>query len=680
MSKLFVSYSRQDEAIAATLIEDLKTLGHTVWFDLELTGGQVWWDRILANIRECDVFAFILSPNSQNSTACKREYRYADALKKPILPVLVADGINANLLPPALAKVQFADYRRRDSTTALLLARAFNTLPSPSPLPDPLPQPPSAPISYLGGLLEQIESPANLSYEAQSTLLLDLKRGVRDSGTHTDTLLLLETLKKRRDIYASIRDEIDDLLESCREEAVETLEPTDRTPAQTAQPPDNLSDRTKPNRPLIEPIPPEPKTASDSSPEVRKPSVTSERAPATQSVRIPTETTRQPSITSEQNEPIQSSMRSSQSPKGTTNASLETTKPPIASFSGEIDRQTSLSASNLSRRRALQLAGFGGAGVGLALLVRALSSNQNEASPTISTVTPSPTPSSIATSEPTTVEVEYTVVTVDERGNEVGRENKQNQYRSVNLGNGIQMGMVNIPAGNFLMGSPQSEESREDGEGPQREVIVPSFWMGLFQVTQAQWQAVAELPKVERDLNSDPSSFKGEELPVVQINRWQVKEFCERLSATTGCTYRLPSEAEWEYACRAGTTTPFHFGETITTDLANYNGFFRFASGPRGESRRQTTPVGSFGVANGFGLYDMHGNVWEWCEDVWHENYEGVPLGGSPWIEGGDSSRRVLRGGYWDSFPGNCRSAARSRLVADNRGSNVGFRVVCSSA
>ena len=151
--------------------------------------------------------------------------------------------------------------------------------------------------------------------------------------------------------------------------------------------------------------------------------------------------------------------------------------------------------------------------------------------------------------------------------------------------------------------------------------------------------------------------------------------FCEKLSELTGRTYRLPSEAEWEYACRAETTTPFHFGPTITTDLANYDGNYTYGNGPKGTYRQQTTDVGSF-PPNAFGLYDMHGNVWERCQDVWHENYEGAPTDGSAWLEGGDQSWRVLRGGSWFGSPDVCRSANRFRFPRDDILGNVGFRVV----
>ena len=158
----------------------------------------------------------------------------------------------------------------------------------------------------------------------------------------------------------------------------------------------------------------------------------------------------------------------------------------------------------------------------------------------------------------------------------------------------------------------------------------------------------------------------------------EAQEFCARLAKKTGKIYRLPSEAEWEYACRAGTTTPFHFGETITTDLANYNGQ-TYASEPNGNCREQTTEVGIF-PPNAFGLYDMHGNLWEWCADPWHTNYDGAPSNGSVWELGGNYTYPQLRGGSWFDVPRFCRSAVRNQFGVDDRLSTLGFRVVCFSA
>jgi formylglycine-generating enzyme required for sulfatase activity len=213
------------------------------------------------------------------------------------------------------------------------------------------------------------------------------------------------------------------------------------------------------------------------------------------------------------------------------------------------------------------------------------------------------------------------------------------------------------------------------------------FFMGKYPVTQAQWRAVAAYEPVNKslELKPDPSKFKGDNRPVEQVTWEDAQEFCQRLSAKTSRLYRLPSEAEWEYACRAGTTTPFHFGETISDELANYcaedreiDGKLRkgtYGRGILGQYRQETTEVGKF-PANPFGLYDMHGNVWEWCEDDWHSDYEGAPTNGSAWTELDrlDTSK-LVRGGSWFNGSIYCRSASRSGNI--DIYNVVGFRVVC---
>ncbi len=268
------------------------------------------------------------------------------------------------------------------------------------------------------------------------------------------------------------------------------------------------------------------------------------------------------------------------------------------------------------------------------------------------------------------------------RGKEVmtNRSRHQAQYFIENLGSGVSLEMVAIPGGAFLMGSPETQKERPNTGTPQHKVTVKPFFMGRYPVTQAQWRVVAALPKVRRELTPNPSNFKGDNRPVEQVNWYDAVEFCARLSRKTGREYRLPSEAEWEYACRARTTTPFHFGETITTDLANYNGDYTYGAGSKGKYRQETTPVGSFRVANAFGLYDMHGNVWEWCADHWHHNYQGAPADGSAWLDDNDNRSRLRRGGSWYDNPRNCRSAYRFGSVADGRDTSFGFRVVCAAA
>ncbi len=265
---------------------------------------------------------------------------------------------------------------------------------------------------------------------------------------------------------------------------------------------------------------------------------------------------------------------------------------------------------------------------------------------------------------------EYDVVTVDTAGREVNRDRLYSKYFTEELGKAIALEMVAIPGGTFLMGSPEFEGDAD--ERPQRKVTVAPFFMGKFPVTQAQWKVVAALPKVKQPLNPNPSKNKGPNRPVENVSWHEAVEFCLRLAQKTGRDYRLPSEAEWEYACRAGTKTSFHFGETITSDLVS-------CSGGDTKSRKETTNVGSFEVANAFGLYDMHGLVWEWCADPWHNNYDGAPADASVWEDGGDIHRRVLRGGSWSFGAELCRSASRSWNESDGGLRICGFRVVFSA-
>ncbi|MBC5795502.1 formylglycine-generating enzyme family protein [Sphaerospermopsis sp. LEGE 00249] len=237
--------------------------------------------------------------------------------------------------------------------------------------------------------------------------------------------------------------------------------------------------------------------------------------------------------------------------------------------------------------------------------------------------------------------------------------------------------MIAIPGGSFLMGSPKNEPERRDSESPQHRVNIQPFYMGKFTVTQAQWERVAALPKIKQDLNPQPSRFQGKNKPVERVSWLDAQEFCARISKATGKKYSLPSEAQWEYACRAGTTTPFYFGNTITTDLVNYDGNYSYGAAPKGKYRQQTTDVGSF-PPNAFGLYDMHGNVWEWCEDDWVDNYNNAPKYGNAVTS--QSRYNVLRGGSWYDYPSNCRSASRSNLSPDLSYNHYGFRLVVSGA
>ncbi|WP_445302339.1 MULTISPECIES: SUMF1/EgtB/PvdO family nonheme iron enzyme [unclassified Microcoleus] len=264
---------------------------------------------------------------------------------------------------------------------------------------------------------------------------------------------------------------------------------------------------------------------------------------------------------------------------------------------------------------------------------------------------------------------DFDPVTVEVRGNISSRQRCQAQFYSENLGSGAILDMVAIPGGSFVMGSPNTEAGRSNNEGPQRTVNISPFFMGKYPITQEQWEVV---------MGNNPSDIKGLKRPVEQVSWNNALEFCQKISQKIGKIYRLPSEAEWEYACRAGTTTPFCFGETITPDLVNYDDNYPYGAAPKGLYRKQTTDVGSF-PPNPFGLYDMHGNVWEWCSDRWHDNYNGASTDGSSW-ETGTNNNRVLRGGSWGNNAVNCRGAVRNYDSAVFRWWLRGFRVALVSA
>ncbi len=280
------------------------------------------------------------------------------------------------------------------------------------------------------------------------------------------------------------------------------------------------------------------------------------------------------------------------------------------------------------------------------------------------------------TQQPQLQEFEFAYIQVDDQANQTRRRLYRSKYFAEVIAETVSLEMVCVPNGIFQMGSPKIEISRDRSEEPQHWVAVSTFFIGKFPITQSQWLAVANLPQVNRVLNPDPSHFKGFDRPVESISWFDAMEFCDRLSHKTGLNYRLPSEAEWEYACRGGTNSPFSFGETISTDLANYDSSYAYGFGPNDKYRQKTTPVGSSQLANPFGLYDMHGLVWEWCCDSWHENYQGAPQNSKVWESFGEyEAYRVIRGGSWFNPPSSCRSASRSKYLADVWLNNVGFRV-----
>jgi formylglycine-generating enzyme required for sulfatase activity len=248
--------------------------------------------------------------------------------------------------------------------------------------------------------------------------------------------------------------------------------------------------------------------------------------------------------------------------------------------------------------------------------------------------------------------------------------------------------MVLIPAGTFMMGSPDSEAERSNDEGPQHQVSVQSLYMGKYEVTQARWRAV---------MGANPSRFKGDNLPVENVSWNDAVEFCRKLSQMTGREYRLPTEAEWECACRAdaynsngslttnditvglGETMPFAYGSSLSSNQANFDGNYPYGGAAKGVNRGSQWQWEVFSLMRG-GLYDMHGNVWEWCEDWYRDSYNGAPTDGSAWLSRGERKSRILRGGSWDEVPSKLRSAFRGYATPDHRRANYDVGRVVTSA
>ncbi|MGK7921338.1 MAG: SUMF1/EgtB/PvdO family nonheme iron enzyme [Trichodesmium sp.] len=251
---------------------------------------------------------------------------------------------------------------------------------------------------------------------------------------------------------------------------------------------------------------------------------------------------------------------------------------------------------------------------------------------------------------------------------ETMKEQREAQQFIENLGNNISLEMVSIPGNTFLMGSPETVTEKWETETPQHPVTIAPLFISKYPITQAQWQVI---------MGKNPAYFRGENRPVEMVSWYSAIEFCRCLSAQTGKVYRLLSEAEWEYACRGGTNTLFHFGNILTPDIANYNSEEAFACPLQKNYYEQTTDVGSF-PPNNFGLYDFHGNVWEWCADPWHDNYRDAPVDGSVWEKNGNYAYRVLRGGSWLNYSRGCRSGNRNYNNPRARLKSVGFRVAVS--
>jgi eukaryotic-like serine/threonine-protein kinase len=342
------------------------------------------------------------------------------------------------------------------------------------------------------------------------------------------------------------------------------------------------------------------------------------------------------------------------------------------------NKQMKTPSREIGRRDFFKWLIFGGVGLVSAWVLNRVFNNSSSL-PTANIISSSGIP-------PKSTKIQFTSIKLDSKGEIVDKPAGNTEIFTEDLGNGIRLTMVKIPAGKFLMGQTEAEKQElielvQRGDYidklPQHQVNIPEFYLGQTLITQSQWVAIhGDNPSYFKGKNTLPVFKENDKLPVESVSWLDSIDFCEKLSQKTGRTYRLPSEAEWEYTCRAGTTTPFAFGETITSAVANY----AYGGAAKDEYREgRTTPVGSF-PPNLFGLYDLHGNVWEWCLDEWIDNYNLVPTDGGAIgniISRDGNKKRLLRGGSWGNYAFYSRSAYRQFNTASSRGYAIGFRVVC---
>ena len=626
MSTIFLSYARQDAKLVRALADDLRALDNAVWLDENVSGGQTWWNHILDQIRTCDVFVFALSPDALDSLACRRESEYADALGKPILPILLT-GDAPRLLPPVLAAIQYVDFRDQTREALLRLARALNSLPATPPLPDPLPTPPEAPISYINQLAAEVTAGAPLHADRQSTLVLELKQSLNDSGTADDARALLKQLRSRRDLLARTAGEIDEVLGT--------------TPA--------VAEVERPGRSrtilwsivittlclgLVAFLLGE--SWVDVRLEQRQPALVSQLAEAEQRVQSIEAAQRQAEQALENEKATHQKVREERD-------DLQNQVSELQARSGQLEQQ--LTQAEQGRKKLRQRDAERQEEIArLKQEKQILVSQVGEAEQRVQATE--------AVRRQLAQALENEKKLVAELQAEKSKRNPTNPSKTYK--NSIKMEFVLIPAGTFDMGSNDGA----DDEKPVHPVTISRpFYLGKYEVTQAQWKAV---------MKSNPNERKGDDLPVTNVSWNDVQEFIKKLNAKEGGNaYRLPTEAEWEYAARAGTTTAYSFGGDPEL-LAQYDWYNSNSGG-------KTQVVGQL-KRNPWGLYDMHGNVWEWVQDWYAETY---PAGPQTDPRGPDRGHlRVVRGGSVASSPAFLYSARRVGDGPKVRSAYLGFQCV----
>ncbi len=597
MSEIFISYDRTSKPLVMALVADLEDLGHTVWFDDALSGGQDWWDHILGKIRSSDVFLFALAPRAVNSPACTLEFEYADALGKPIIPVLVKKGVPLDLLPEALSRIQHVDFlNSKDRKALAAVSRALTTVTAATPLPDPLPEPPAMPVSYVADLAKRARA-AVLSTEAQKLLLTDIETSLDDKAFVKDAREILRELKKRSDLLPDTEKGIAELLRSSRPGPPPVLVFASLIlflGASWLVWDGYFVERRE--LPLTVNISPEPEDAvirltgngfsGEYSPEM-----------------ILSEGNYEVEIRAENyygiNEPIElGDTTKFEFDLVQSHFQLEITDTPSTAKISFLDAELTYSPGMMIIEGDYEI---------------------EVAAPAFSTRTETISIAGGNLSESLPMEIVLELIPLPE--------------------------MVRIESGSFTMGSLNGD----DDERPIHTVTIDyPFALGATEVTFEQYDIYADANGL--DFPNDRGWGRGNQ-PVINVSWNDIQGYVSWLNEQTGEEYRLPSEAEWEYAARAGSTTEYSWGDEIGVNKANC------ASCGSEWDEEQTAPVGSF-APNAFGLYNMHGNVWEFVQDCYIASYEETPWAGSA-VEVENCSRRVLRGGSWISAPQALRSATR---------------------
>jgi len=648
MAKVFISYRREISAQVDALVADIDKLGHDVWIDRHHEGNQQWWNTILANIAERDAFIPVYDINYDDSYPCCRELDYAVALQRQIIPVVFDKELPENFAPRHSRAFNYVQY----SDDKLSIINLQNRLSKVVEIPNDtgvLHLQPGFPTHELNDVFEQhiITRPAQS--ENQQILSLDRIDGLIGNDVPTSEIIFLLEEHKRRgpqggygqvrpnDIYSRIKERLN------------------RSPdANNGQITPSVASAPK----------------SDSA------NAASTEPEAFRSQTIPAKTANQNSQTQIEPDkansgkmnflPLLSGFAIGALVGGVVSPNLFYDTAALKDQNDKLSKEIpTLMASNEDELKQLQNTHK----AEIDAVEKQLEEQKNLTLNANGAV--SDAKALVRDKESEIAKLEKQLAALEAQGQGTGDINLKNAYSDLLPG----LQMIRIPEGTFLMGSPEKEVGRSQSEGPQHEVAIQAFELSDAEVTFEQYDIFAS--ETKRKLPDDHGWGRGDR-PVINVSWNDAIAYITWLNEKTGDNFRLPSEAEWEYAARAGTTTPYYSGDCISTKQANYDGKFDYnnCGSNTGEFLESTLAVRNY-KANNWNLFDMAGNVWEWTQDCWHNDYTSAPVDGSAWLgdNSGDCKRSMLRGGGFNRGPEDLRSAYRSWYNRDSVLGSLGFRL-----